>query len=91
MTISKLAREIEAYKKDLKDKETLCKELEEKLACSEDAKKLEEDRQNKEKELIILRSVQYDILKCNKLKNKKVLISLFVSIEHRNLRTLKVK
>ena len=58
-TISKLAREIEGYKRELKDRETRYTELEEKYNIAIDPKRIDEEKQNKEKELIVLRSVSY--------------------------------
>ncbi len=56
-TISKLAREIEGYKRELKDREARYTELEEKYNIAIDPKRIDEEKQNKEKELIVLRSV----------------------------------
>lgn len=56
-TISKFAREIEALKKEIRDKNTLNQELTEKLGCMKDFKKAEEERQNKEKEVLVLKNV----------------------------------
>lgn len=55
-TISKLAREIEGYKRELKDRETKYADLEEKYNIAIDPKRVEEEKQNKEKELIVLRT-----------------------------------
>ena len=58
-TISKLAREIEGYKRELKDREAKYAELEEKFNVATDPRKLDEEKQNKEKELIVLKTVSF--------------------------------
>ena len=58
-TISKLAREIEGYKNKLKEREVSLKDLEEKFNAMIGSKKLDEDKVNKEKELIVLKTVCY--------------------------------
>jgi hypothetical protein len=55
-TISKLAREIEGYKKELRDKEKQMNELKEKFASLESDKDNEKKLRD-EQELIVLRTV----------------------------------
>ncbi|CAF0756552.1 unnamed protein product [Brachionus calyciflorus] len=55
VTISKLAREIEGYKREIKDKDTAIKELGEQLKIANDTKQAEEEAEKKDKELIVLR------------------------------------
>jgi hypothetical protein len=55
-TISKLAREIEGYKKELRDKEKQLNELKEKFALL-DSDKENEKRLRDEQELVVLRTV----------------------------------
>ena len=56
-TISKLAREIEGYKNKLKEREVAFKELDEKFNAMLSSKKMDEEKINKEKELIVLKTV----------------------------------
>jgi hypothetical protein len=49
---------METYKKELNQKEKSRKDLKERLAILENKGKDEEDRNNKEKELTVLRSVR---------------------------------
>ena len=56
-TISKLAREIEGYKNKLKEREVSLKDIEEKFNILLNSKKMDEDKINKEKELIVLKTV----------------------------------
>lgn len=58
VTISKLAREIEGFKRELKESEQARKELDEKLRLATDKRKMEEEQILKEKELVVLRSVR---------------------------------
>ena len=58
-TISKMAREIESYKILLKEKETQCSELVERLSSFESTQKSDEELSNKEKELTVLRTVTF--------------------------------
>ena len=52
-TISKLAREIEGYKNKLKERDVAFKELDEKFNSMINSKKMDEEKLNKEKELIV--------------------------------------
>ena len=56
-TISKLAREIEGLKKEISDKDATICDLNERLGALKDFKKADEERQNKEKELLVLKNV----------------------------------
>ena len=52
-----MAREIEGLKKEISDKDGRIIELNEKLGSLKDSKKSDEERQNKEKELLVLKNV----------------------------------
>lgn len=56
-TISKLAREIEGYKRELREKDAAYKELDEKFTSLNNSKKFDEERANKDKELTVLKTV----------------------------------
>jgi predicted RNase H-like nuclease (RuvC/YqgF family) len=56
-TISKLAREIEGYKREIREKDAAYKELDEKFTSLNNSKKFDEDRANKDKELTVLKTV----------------------------------
>jgi hypothetical protein len=58
ITISKLAREIELLKREIKDNENIRKELEEKMRLMGDKRKPDDEYALKEKELVVLRSVR---------------------------------
>ena len=57
LTISKLAREIEGYKRDLKEKDLAYKKLEEKLAAFIEEKNKDEEKVAREAELSSLKNV----------------------------------
>lgn len=59
LTISKLAREIEGYKRELKERDNAYKQLEDKHNLSVDAKTKEEERVAKETEINTLKIVTY--------------------------------
>ena len=52
-----MAREIENLKKEIGDKDVRIIELNEKLGAYKDTKKSDEEKQNKEKELLVLKNV----------------------------------
>jgi hypothetical protein len=57
-TISKLARDIENFKRELKERETQIKDLTEKLIAINASKRMDEEKENKEKEIQLLRNVR---------------------------------
>jgi hypothetical protein len=61
-TISKLIREIEILKREVRDKDILIGELEEKVKTLNENKKNDEENLNKEKELTVLNAVLFQFL-----------------------------
>ncbi len=59
MTISKLAREIEGYKRELKEKDNAYTKLEEKLNAAQDDKIREKELNSKETELNNTKNVKF--------------------------------
>lgn len=57
LTISKLAREIEGYKRELKEKENTCKQMEDKLNAALDEKAKSEELAVRDQEINTLKIV----------------------------------
>ena len=60
-TISKLNREIDSLKREVRDKDSSIKDLNERFAALKDAKKADEERQQKEKEILVIRNVRFQL------------------------------
>jgi uncharacterized coiled-coil DUF342 family protein len=56
-----LNREIDSLKREVRDKDSSIKDLNERFAALKDAKKADEERQQKEKEILVIRNVRFQL------------------------------